>query len=106
MSSTPSPNANKSFSLKIVNSDKNLYTLKLSVASNKLEIYLANDDLLSLSLSYIASFQIEDLNKLNKFFRQFDSVEEVFDYIIDLEQLNEKITIITEDKFEKLKIVT
>ena len=105
MSSTPSPNTNKSFSLKIINSDKNLYTLKLSVVSNKLEIYLVNDDFLSLSLSYFASFQIEDLNKLNKFFRQFDSVEEVFDYIVDLDQLNEKITIITEDKFVKLKIL-
>jgi hypothetical protein len=102
MSSAPSPNTSKSFSLQIANSDKKLYTLKLSVVSNKLEIYLANDDFLS--LSYIASFQIEDLNKLNKFFRQFDSVEEVFEYIVDLEQLNEKITIITEDKFVKFKI--
>ena len=102
MSSTSSHNTNKSFSLQIINPDKKLYTLKLSVVSNKLEIYVSNDDFLS--LSYMTSFQIEDLNKLNKFFRQFDSVEEVFDYIVDLDQLNEKITIITEDKFVKLKI--
>ena len=100
MSSAPSPKAN--FSLQILNSDNNPYTLKFSIASNNLEIYLSNDD--SLSLSYKASFQIEDLHKLSKFFRQFDSVEEVLDYIFDLEKVEEKITIITEDKFIKLKI--
>ena len=67
MSSAPSPNMSKTFSLQIVNSDKKLYTLKLSVISNKLEIYIANDDFLA--LSYKASFQIEDLCKLNRFFR-------------------------------------
>ena len=102
MSSSPSLNTNKSFSLQIVNSEEKLYTWKLSVVSNKLEIYISNDNFLS--LSYKASFQIEDLNKLNKFFRQFDSVEEVFDYIVDLDKLNEKITITTEDKFVKFKI--
>ena len=103
MSSAPSPKTNQPFSLQVENSDKKPYTLKFSVSSNKLEIYLSNDD--SLSLSYMASFQIEDLNKLNKFFRQFDSVEEVFDYLVDLEQIKEKIQIITEDKFIKLKII-
>ena len=103
MSSAPSPKTNQPFSLQVENSDKKQYTLKFSVSSNKLEIYLSNDD--SLSLSYMASFQIEDLNKLNKFFRQFDSVEEVFDYLVDLEQIKEKIQIITEDKFIKLKII-
>jgi len=102
MSSAPSPKTNKLFSLQIENSDKKLYTLKLSVASNKLEICITNDEFLS--LSYMASFQIEDLNKINKFFRQFDSVEEVFDYIVDLDELKEKLTIITEDKFVKFKI--
>jgi len=102
MSSAPSPKTSKLFSLQIENEDKKLYTLKLSVASNKLEICITNDEFLS--LSYMASFQIEDLNKINKFFRQFDSIEEVFDYIVDLDELKEKLTIITEDKFVKFKI--
>ena len=38
MSSAPSPKTSKLFSLQIENSDKKLYTLKLSFASNKLEI--------------------------------------------------------------------
>jgi len=38
MSSAPSPKTSKLFSLQIENEDKKLYTLKLSVASNKLEI--------------------------------------------------------------------
>ena len=65
MSSTPSSNTNKSFSLQIINSEEKSYTWKLSVVSNKLEIYISNDNFLS--LSYKASFQIEDLNKLNNF---------------------------------------
>ena len=91
-----------SFSMQLVNSDNNPYTLKFAIVSNKLEITLSNDD--SLSLSYKASFQIEDLHKLNKFFKQYDSVEEALDYIVDLEKLEEKIAIITEGKFIKLKI--
>ena len=102
MNSAPSAKESRSFSMQLVNSDNNPYTLKFAIVSNKLEITLSNDD--SLSLSYKASFQIEDLHKLNKFFRQYDSVEEALDYIVDIEKLEEKIAIITEGKFIKLKI--
>ena len=102
MNSAPSPKENKLFSLEILNPDKVLYRLKLSTESNKLEILITNDNLLS--LSYKASFQIEDLNKLNRFFRQFDSVEEVFYYLTDLENIKDNIKIIKDGKFIKLTI--
>ena len=103
MNSAPSPKTHKSISLMILNTEKKLFKLKLSVISDKLEIYITNDFLIS--LSYKLNLQIEDFNKLNKFFRQFDSVEEIFDFIIDIEKLEEKINILIEDKFAKLKII-
>ena len=102
MNSAPSPKENKLFSLEILNPDKVLYRLKLSTESNKLEILITNDNLLS--LSYKASFQIEDLNKLNRYFRQFDSVEEVFDFLTDLENLQDNIKITKDGKFIKFTI--
>ena len=103
MNSAPSPKTHKSISLMILNTEKKLFKLKLSVISDKLEIYIINVFLIS--LSYKLVLQIEDFNKLNKFFRQFDSVEEIFDFIIDIEKLEEKINILIEDKFAKLKII-
>ena len=67
-----------------------------------MEIFVSND--CSLPLSYKLSFNIENFHKLNKFFKQFETVEEIFDFIVGLEELDEKINIITEDKFIKLNI--
>ena len=55
-------------------------------------------------MSYKLSFELEKFHKLNKFFKQFDTVEEIFDYITGLEKLDKNISILTEDKFVKLKI--
>ena len=96
------PDAKKFFSIQVLNFDKKSFTLKLSVVDKKLEIFISND--CSLSLSYKLSFEIENFHKLNKFFRQFDSVEEIFDYIVGIEKLDKNISIITEDKFLKLNI--
>ena len=97
-----STQANKFFSVEVFNIDKKSFTIKFSVISNKLEIFVSNDN--SLSLSYKISFEIDNFHKLNKYFKQFDTVEEVFDFIVGLEQLDKNITILTEDKFIKLNI--
>ena len=58
---------NKKFlSLQILSLDKNPYTIKLFVNSNKLEIFVSNDS--SLSLSYKLSMTMDNFQKLNKFF--------------------------------------
>jgi hypothetical protein len=47
---------------------------------------------------------VEELHKLNKFFRQFDTVEEIYDFIVNIENAEEKMSIATEDKYINLKI--
>lgn len=89
-------------SLQILNFDKKSFTIKLSTSNNKMEILVSNDCILL--LSYKLSFDLENFHKLNKFFRQFDSVEEIFEFIVGLEDLEKKITIIAEEKFIKLKL--
>ena len=70
MSSAPSP---QTISLHILSSENKSYILKFFKLFQKLEITIKNDYLLS--FSYKVSLQIEDLHKLNKYFRQFDSIE-------------------------------
>ena len=95
-------NAKKFFSLQVLNFDKKSFTIKFSVINKKLEILISND--CSLSLSYKLAFDIDNFHKLNKFFRQFDTVEEIFDFIVGIEKLDKNISIISEDKFLKLNI--
>ena len=92
----------KYYSLQIFNFDQKSYTIKFSIVLNKFEIFISNDTFLK--LSYKLSFELVNFHKLNKFFKQFDSVEEIFDYIVGLENLEKSISIFTEDKFLKLKI--
>lgn len=95
-------NAKKFFSLQVLNFDKKSFTIKFSVINKKIEIFISND--CSLSLSYKLSFDIDNFHKLNKFFRQFDTVEEIFDFIVGIEKLDKNISIVSEDKFLKLNI--
>ena len=100
--STPNPDLKNLYTFELLSFDKKAFTIKFSVVSNKLEIFISNDS--SLSLSYKLLFSIEDFHKLNKYFKQFDSIEEILYFIIGLEKLEERINIITEDKFAKLII--
>ena len=100
--STPNPEIKNLYVLEILSFDKKSFTIKLTISLNKLEIFISNDS--SLSLSYKLSFTINDFHKLNKYFKQFDSVEEIFNFIIGIEKLEERINITTEDKFVKLNI--
>ena len=95
-------NQHKNISYEIY-SDKKPFKLYFSTHQKNLEIIINNE--LALSSSYIISFQIEDFFKLNKYFRQFDSILEIYDFITNIEKLEEKIKIKIEDKFAKLKIL-
>ena len=92
----------QTISLHILSSENKSYTIKFIHIFEKLEITIKNDYLLS--FSYKVSFQIEDLQKLNKYFRQFDTIEEILEDLNDIEKLEEKLDIITENKFAKLII--
>ena len=97
MESAPSAN----FSLKI-NSDNKSYDLQFSIKSDKLDISISNNS--SISLSFNAAFTFDELLKLNRYFRQFDSILEIYNFISNLEKIEELISIKAENKFMNLKI--
>ena len=101
MNSAPSPQP-QSASFQIMNAERKSFTLKFSANSEKLDINITNN--CSMFLSYKLSFKLDDFHKLNKFFRQFDSVGEIYDFIVNLENIEEKINMSTEDKFINLII--
>ena len=92
----------KNHSFKITSDDK-IFIIDFSIVSDNLEISIKNE--LVLSLFYKISFKVEDFHKLNKYFRQFDTVLEIFDFIINIEKFEEKIKIKIEDKIANLKII-
>ena len=93
----------KKISFKI-NTDNKLYTLDFSIISDNLEIIIKNE--LCLSILYKINFKTkDDFYKLNKFFRQFDSILEIFDFNTNIEKLEEKINIQIEDNIAKLKLL-
>ena len=102
MNAAPSLNNSQTISLNILSSENKSYNVKFYQSFGKLEITIKNDYLLS--YSYKVSLQIEDLHKLNKYFRQFDTIEEILEDLNDIEKLEEKIDITSEGKFAKLII--
>ena len=97
MESAPSAN----YSLKI-KSDNKTYDLKFAIKSDKLDISISNNS--SISLSFNAAFTFDELLKLNRYFRQFDSILEIYNFISNLEKIEELISIKAENKFMNLKI--
>ena len=97
MDSNPAPDLQNCKTFKIASSDDKSYSLKFSVKSEKIEIYISNNN--SIYLSYKASFTIDELHKLNRYFRQFDTINEAYDFLINLEIMEEIINIKVEDKF-------
>ena len=97
MESAPSAN----YSLKI-KSDNKSYALKFAIKSDKLDISISNDS--SISLSFNAAFTLDELSNLNKYFRQFDSILEIYNFIVNLKKIQELISIKEENKFINLKI--
>jgi hypothetical protein len=97
MESAPSAN----YSLKI-KSDNKTYDLKFAIKSDKLDISISNNS--SISLSFNAAFTFDELLKLNRYFRQFDTILEIYNFIVNLENIEELIDIKVENKFINLKI--
>jgi hypothetical protein len=102
MDSNPAPDLQNCKTFKIASSDDKSYSLKFFVKSEKIEIYISNNN--SIYLSYKASFTIDELHKLNKYFRQFDTINEAYDFLINIEKIEEIINIKVEDKFINLKL--
>ena len=102
MDSAPKPNTKKYNSFKISNSQQQSFIIKFSLIENKYEIMITSDSFLA--LSYKVSLEVNELKKINKFFRQFDTIDEIYEFINGIENLKEKIDIQIEDKFLKLNI--
>ena len=86
-----------------VNSNTLIYIIDFGLKADNLEIIIKNED--SISSIYKISFKKDDFHQFNKFFRQFDSVLEIFDFITNIPRLEEKIKITNEENFVKLKFM-
>ncbi len=58
----------------------------------------------SFAISYKVSLEVNEFFKINRILRQFDTINEKYEFINGLEKLTEKIDIQIEDKFVKLNI--
>jgi hypothetical protein len=96
-------NKRKKISYKILNSEKKKFTILFSIFENKLQILIKEKS--SLSTSYKTCFDVKNFQEINKFFRQFDTVEEIFEFIMSLDKPEEKLKIKVENKFIYLEII-
>ena len=55
-------------------------------------------------MSFNAAFTFDELSKLNRYFRQFDTILEIYNFIVNLKKIEELINIKVENKFINLKI--
>ena len=95
-------NTNNFLLYQIIKDDSILYSIKISKLNDEIELLITEKS--SLSSTYKVSLNAENFHELNKFFRQFDTVEEIFEYFNDLEDISDNTTILTEKKFAKLNI--
>ena len=100
--STANANNNNFLLYQIINKDTILYTIKIIKLSEVIELLITEKS--SLSSTYKASLNVDNFHEINKFFRQFDTVEEIFEYFNDLEDISDNTTILVEKIFAKLNI--
>ena len=100
---TANSGKSQQISYKITNSERQIFTILFSIVENKLQILINEKS--SLSSSYKASFDVKNFQEINKFFRQFDTVEEIFEFIMSLDKPEEKLRIKVENKFTDLEII-
>ena len=96
------PNYYNCKSYQILNNDKIIYIIKISKLKEEIELLITEKTFLS--SAYKVSLNISNFQDLNKFFRQFDTVDEIFDFFNDLEDIEDKTDIIIQNKFAKLNI--
>ena len=95
-------NSNNILKYQIINNDRILYTIKFSKLREEIELLITEKS--SLSSTFKASLNVDNFHEINKFFRQFDTIEEIFEYFNDLENISDNTTILIENKFAKLTI--
>ena len=93
---------NKSISIKISNSERKIFDLSFSIKENKLEISIIEKSVIP--SSYKAALELKDFQEINKFFKQFDNITEVLEFILSFENPEDKIKIMEDNKFINLDI--
>lgn len=89
-------------SYQILNKDRTLYTIQFIKKEENTELVVTEKS--SLSSVYKASLNIENFQQINKFFRKFNTVKEIFEYFSDLEEISENTIITLDNKFVKMNI--
>ena len=100
--STANSSIREQISFKIMNPERQIFTIIFSIIENKLQILISEKS--SLSTSYKTALEIKNFQEINKFFRQFDTIEEIYEFILTLENPEEKIKIEIENKFADVEI--
>ena len=98
MESSPTQNINKGFSIDIIGPNKKKYYVQFSLEQELMNIIISDESFIS---NYKISLSKEDLYKNNKYLRQFDSIEEIHEFLTGLEDLQNKINI----KFDKTFVI-
>ena len=89
MSTPPSPDyTRKPITLNIVSPERQNFTVIFSIIENNLQILINEKS--ALSTSYKVELEVNNFQEINKFFRQFDTIEEIFDFIQSLENPEKK----------------
>ena len=101
-SNKPYQGNKKSVLFNIINSENQKFTVIFSVNQEKLEILI--NEKASISYSYKTYLELKNFQEINKFFRQFDTIDEIFDFIMSLNEPEEKIKIKIDNKFADLNI--
>lgn len=93
MATAPAANSKEKeqISFKIMNSERQIFTIIFSIVEDKLQILISEKS--SMSTSYKIQLEVKNFQEINKFFRQFDSIEEIYEFILSLENPEEKIKI-------------
>ena len=84
-------------SFKITNSEKKTFFITFSKIEDKLEISINEQSIFS--ASYKVSLELKYFQELNKFFRQFDNVSELLEFLLSFEHPEEKLDLISDNKF-------
>ena len=76
-----------------------VYLVEIKQNHSKIEIIIQDKN--SISEKYKISLSLEDLIKLNKYYKQFDTIEEVYQNFAGIENINELTTVALDKDFLK-----
>jgi chaperonin cofactor prefoldin len=80
---------------------KDNFNLSISYSNDSIKFFLNHKDKNDEPLKFAKSFSFEELNKISKWFKIFDSLEEVYEDIIKLME-NKQVNINLEENIAKL----